>query len=261
MKTFIKDHDFSFRYLLTDVDDTITSSGKLLPEALQALWDLQNAGIRTILVTGGSAGGSDACFKQWPVFGVIAESGAVCWYRDESGRRIELVNPKVDLTAYPEKAEKLKKRVLSEVPGSKLAPVHYGRAYDVSFDYQEEKPFLGDAEIEKILQICREEGAETGVSTIHVNCWFGDFDKLGMVTYLFEEIFGIHPEELKRTAVYCGDSPNDESMFRFFPKSFGVANVLDYAHKISSMPNCIAEGRGGLGFREIVSALISSYCA
>ncbi|HZJ88546.1 MAG TPA: haloacid dehalogenase, partial [Sphaerochaeta sp.] len=46
-------------FLLTDVDDTITSDGELRPVALAALYRLREAGIRTILITGGSAGWGD----------------------------------------------------------------------------------------------------------------------------------------------------------------------------------------------------------
>ena len=59
------------RYLLHDIDDTITNGGKLYPEAYAALWNLHRAGIRVIPVTGRPAGWCDMIMRQWPVDAVI----------------------------------------------------------------------------------------------------------------------------------------------------------------------------------------------
>ncbi|HEY0033220.1 MAG TPA: HAD-IIB family hydrolase, partial [Devosia sp.] len=64
------------RYLFTDVDDTLTTDGQLLPQTYQALWDLHDAGIAIIPVTGGSAGWCEHIVRAWPVARVIGESGA-----------------------------------------------------------------------------------------------------------------------------------------------------------------------------------------
>ena len=37
------------KFVLTDVDDTITTKGRLLPSALKSLWDLHEQGIKIIL--------------------------------------------------------------------------------------------------------------------------------------------------------------------------------------------------------------------
>ena len=57
----------SIRYILHDIDDTITDEGKLLPEAYEALWALHNAGFKVIPVTGRPAGWCDMILRQWPV--------------------------------------------------------------------------------------------------------------------------------------------------------------------------------------------------
>lgn len=243
------------RYLLTDVDDTITTSGALTLEALEALWRLKDAGIRTILVTGGSAGWADVYFRQWPVSGVITESGAIGWHREADGTRVRLDHPSIDRSSYRERADRLITRVLEEVPGSKLSVDQFCRIFDIAFDHHDERPYLDRAGVESILKICREEGASYGVSSIHVNCWFGTYDKLDMVTCFMEHFYGLSIEELKGCAAYCGDAQNDAPMFAVFPLSFGVGNLLDHRETMSDLPAFIAEKRCGAGFSQISSLL------
>ena len=64
------------------------------------------------------------------------------------------------------------------------------------------------------------------VSSIHVNGWFGGYDKLAMTRTLLAEVVrrSISTRERERF-VFVGDSPNDAPMFAFFPNAVGVANV------------------------------------
>ena len=251
----------SIQWLLTDVDDTITTKGKLHPVALEALWRLHDAGIRIICVTGGSAGWGDVYLRQWPVEAVVSESGAVSLYRDATpgpscGQIRHFLHPSIDISSYKEKADRLISRVLTEVPGSKLSSDHFARIYDIAFDYGSEPPYLGPEEIEHILSICREEGAGTAVSSIHVNCWFGEHDKREGALCFMENIMGIPRHEVPLCCGYSGDAPNDQPMFSLIPISFGVANVLDKAASMEFLPRYVAAKRYGEGFAEIVSQLL-----
>ena len=76
--------------LLTDIDDTLTTDGKLLPAAFAALWRLSDAGIHVVPVTGRSAGWAHMVIKTWPVTAVVAESGGLYLYRNQQRNRIEV---------------------------------------------------------------------------------------------------------------------------------------------------------------------------
>jgi HAD superfamily hydrolase (TIGR01484 family) len=243
-------------FFLTDVDDTVTTGGRLLPAALESLWKLHEAGIRVILVTGGSAGWADTYFRQWPVDAVITESGAIAWYRDEQGKRCRIDHPAIEQKDYRRRADRLIERVLTEVPGSKLSVDQFCRIYDIAFDHHEEEPWLDETGIEAIKSICLEEGASFGVSSIHVNCWFGDYTKLSMVQYFLETVYGMTFDDMLVRSVYCGDAPNDAPLFSFFPLSFGVANVLSHADSISCLPAYVSSEIGGQGFSLIVDAVL-----
>ena len=62
------------RYILCDIDDTITTDGKLPPESYTALWRLHDAGYRVSPVTGRPAGWCDLIVRQWPVTAVVGEN-------------------------------------------------------------------------------------------------------------------------------------------------------------------------------------------
>ncbi|MGH0053031.1 MAG: HAD-IIB family hydrolase [Sphaerochaetaceae bacterium] len=242
-------------FLLTDVDDTITTKGKLRPAALSALYRLQDAGIRTICVTGGSAGWGDTYLRQWPIEAVLSESGAVCLYREHGVIR-QFVHPSIVQEGYKERAQQLIHRVLSTVPGAKVSSDQFARLYDVAFDHGSEPPYLDSASIEKVVGICQDMGAGTAVSSIHINAWFGSFDKYQGSQVFFEQVLGINEQELLATSCFCGDAPNDQVMFARFPLSFGVGNLKKKEKEMQFLPTYIAKGEGGEGFAEIVDTLL-----
>ena len=66
------------------------------------------------------------------------------------------------------------------------------------------------------------------ISSIHVNGWFGDYDKLSMTRLALGEVFGFDIDATPEAAAFVGDSPNDAPMFAFFPFGVGVANIRDF---------------------------------
>ncbi len=242
-------------FLLTDVDDTITSDGELRPVALNALYRLRDAGIRTILITGGSAGWGDIYLRQWPVEAVITESGAVSLYRKD-GAIVHYIHPSIDRSEYAERREALIAAVTEAVPKAKLSSDQFARLYDIAFDHSSEPPYLSEDEIAQVVAVCRAKRAVTAVSSIHVNAWFGGFDKWGGTYTFFKAVLGIEEAELIERSCYCGDAPNDQVMFNRIPLSFGVGNVRKTAHQMEILPQYIALERGGEGFAEIVDALL-----
>src|SRR5690606_23403134 len=73
------------QFVFCDIDDTITSEGKLPANSYQALWQLHDAGIHVVPVTGRPAGWCEMIARLWPVSGVIGENGAL-YYRCINGK-------------------------------------------------------------------------------------------------------------------------------------------------------------------------------
>ena len=97
-------------------------------------------------------------------------------------------------------------------------------------------------------------GAHAKVSSIHVNAWFGDYDKLAMTELFLREVLG-EDDPLGRV-MFFGDSPNDEPMFAHFPVTCGVANVVPFADHMNHLPAYVAPLEGGYGFAAAIDVFL-----
>ena len=77
------------------------------------------------------------------------------------------------------------------------------------------------------MALMRAAGMTAKMSSIHVNGWFGAYDKLAMTRRLLRDEFGIDLDAERERFVFVGDSPNDAPMFEYFPYAVGVANVRE----------------------------------
>lgn len=247
------------RYVLTDIDDTLTSAGRLPAAALAAMERLEAAGRGVIPITGRPAGWCDHIARMWPVEAVVGENGAF-YYRYDRGRRTMqrgYFKSAEDRAADRVRLEALKAEILAEVPGCAVSADQAFREADLAIDFCEDVPRLSRAEVERIVRIFEAAGARAKVSSIHVNGWFGAYDKLSMARRLFGEVFQEDLEAIKAQAVFVGDSPNDQPMFAFFPHSVGVANVREFAGRMEVLPAWVTRQPGGRGFAELVEVLLS----
>jgi hypothetical protein len=247
------------RAVLTDIDDTLTTGGRLLPVAYSALADLRAAGLIVIPVTGRPAGWCDHIARMWPVDAVVGENGAF-WFRHDAraGRLVKrYVIGKAEREQRAERLEAIERRVLAEVPGCAIASDQPYRVADLAIDFREDVPELPRAAVARIVAILESEGLTAKVSSIHVNAWFGGYDKLSTARRCLGEDFGIDCDREREAIVFAGDSPNDQPMFAFFPNAVGVANVRDMADLMTSLPAWVTPSPGSQGFAELASALLS----
>jgi HAD superfamily hydrolase (TIGR01484 family) len=68
------------RGLLFDIDETLTTEGRLTAEAYAAMERLKDAGKIVVPVTGRPAGWCDHIARMWPVDAVVGENGAFYFY-------------------------------------------------------------------------------------------------------------------------------------------------------------------------------------
>ncbi len=244
------------RGLLFDLDDTLSTEGRLTAEAYAALERLQRAGRRAILVTGRPAGWCDHIARMWPVDAVVGENGAF-YFRYDGGRlRRRFLEDDAARAAKRARLGAIAGRILAAVPGSALASDQGYRETDLAIDYCEDVPPLPLGEAERIAALMREAGLTAKVSSIHVNGWFGDYDKLAMAKTLFAEAFGTSLDTVQADYAYAGDSPNDAPMFGYFANSVGVANVARFAGRLAAPPQYATRRAAGAGFAELVAHLI-----
>ena len=248
----------SVRVVLTDIDDTLTTEGLLTAKAYAALEQLHQAGFIVIPVTGRPAGWCDHIARMWPVDAVVGENGAFFFRYDREHKTMQQrfwASPE-ELAQNRTRLAAIESEVLATVPGCALASDQPYRLADLAIDFCEDVPALPESEVDRIVSIFERAGAQAKVSSIHVNGWFGSYDKLSMARTLLADEFGMEWDEARESVIYAGDSPNDEPMFAAFPLSVGVANIQAFAHRLKSKPAYITKGHSGEGFAELASLLL-----
>jgi HAD superfamily hydrolase (TIGR01484 family) len=246
--------------VFTDIDDTLTTEGRLPAASYAALERLHLSGLAVVPITGRPAGWCDMVARFWPVAGVVGENGAFYFRYDEAGRRMvrRFVADVAERAENRLRLANLADRILAEVPGSAISADQLYREADVAIDVCEDVPPLPASEVERIVAIFEEEGAVAKVSSIHVNGWFGNYDKLSMTRRFVTDVLGLDLDGSKDRFVFCGDSPNDAPMFAFFPYACGVANVRDFEGRMAATPAFVSPSRGAAGFVEIADRLLSA---
>lgn len=239
--------------LLLDIDDTLTTGGKLTAQAYAALESLQRAGKRVVPVTGRPAGWCDHIARMWPVDAVVGENGSFYFWFGDGRLRKRYVDEAHVRAQKRARLESLSQRILDQVPGAALASDQRYRETDLAIDFCEDVAPLPLEAAERIAALMREAGLAARISSIHVNGWFGDYDKLATTRLLFSERFGLDLDATNRRLVFAGDSPNDAAMFSYFDNSVGVANVRRFA---GLQPKFVTRAESGAGFAELAAYLL-----
>jgi HAD superfamily hydrolase (TIGR01484 family) len=246
------------RAVLTDIDDTLTTDGELHAVAFLALERLRAAGLLVVPVTGRPAGWCDHIARMWPVDAVVGENGAFWFRRDRAAGRLvkRYVIGDAERERRAGRLSAIADRILREVPGCAIASDQPYREADLAIDFREDVPELPRAAVNRIVAVMEEEGLTAKVSSIHVNGWFGGYDKLSTTRLMLAEDFAIDAGAERERLVFAGDSPNDQPMFGFFPNAVGVANVRDMADLMTVLPAWITPSRGSAGFAELAEAIL-----
>jgi HAD superfamily hydrolase (TIGR01484 family) len=239
--------------LLVDIDDTLTTQGKLGAGAYAALERLQHAGKRVVPITGRPAGWCDHIARMWPVDAVVGENGAFYFWFGEGRLHKRFVDEAPVRARKRALLEGLAQHIVQQVPGAALASDQPYRETDLAIDFREDVPPLSLEAAERIAALMREAGLTARISSIHVNGWFGDYDKLATTRLLFSERFAIDLDAANRRVVFAGDSPNDAAMFSYFENSVGVANVRRFA---GLQPQFVTPSESGEGFAELAFHLL-----
>lgn len=242
------------RFVLTDIDDTLTFAGRLAADTYAALERLERAGIAVVPVTAAPAGWCDLIARFWPVRAVIGENGGFYFRRDPGTLAI--------LRAFwlGEEARAgsmarlagIADRIVAAIPGARTAADQPFR--QTSWAIEPDMPETAT----RIAAAWRDAGARSTVNSLWALGWFGAFDKLAMALRCGREVLGVDLASDPDAAVYVGDSLNDEPMFRFFPHAVGVATVRTYLDRLDALPAYVTDGPGGAGFVELADALLAA---
>ena len=241
------------RFVLSDVDDTLTDGPRLPAAAYLAIERLLGAGITVIPVTAAPSGWCDLMGRMWPIGAVIGENGGLCFRHDRASgvtTRHYWDEPEERAAARARLAT-LGSEIAAALPGAEIA--HDQRYRETTLAFRNRDAALS----EQILARHAAAGARTTLNSIWVLGWLGKFDKLAMARRMMAELFATDIDRDAPSILYVGDSLNDAPMFGFFANSVGVSSVRRYAERMPSLPRWITRGAGGAGFVEVADRLLA----
>ena len=244
--------------IFTDIDDTLTTDGAITPDALQALSNLKAAGLQIVAITGRPVGWSEPFALAWPLDAIVAENGAVALRRNASGGLDRLYQQDAATRATNfARMQQVLAHIEASIAGARRATDSAGRETDIAIDHSEFTQ-LSDAQIDKVVLALRHAGMHASVSSIHINGWYGEHNKLEGARWIVRELWGRDLDaEMDRWA-YVGDSTNDALMFKAFDNSVGVANIARFVPHLSHLPRYVTQGERGAGFAEVARAVLAA---
>lgn len=192
--------------------------------------------------------------------GVIGENGAFYFCYNRVLRQMErhYADSEQERLGKRSRLNALCNKIVAEVLGAAISEDQAYRETDLAIDIGEDASPLSDEQIDQIVHILREAGATGKIGSIHVDGWFGDYDKLSMTKVFAKNYLNVDVSHQSERFVFVGDSPNDESMFGFFPNSIGVANVRSFQSRLKTPPTYVTNAPGGEGFAEVAAALLAA---
>lgn len=248
----------NIKYIFTDIDDTLTDHGQLKPKPYEMLWELKNKGFEIVPITGRPAGWCEMIARFWPVEAIIGENGGFYFYYENNKMNRHFYQDESTRKKNRHDLDALEKQILNEVPGCAVSSDQFCRILDLAIDFCEDVKPLHPQQVQRIIELFKAGGAQAKESSIHVNGWFGDFDKLKMCKIYCKEVLKIDPETNQDQICFIGDSPNDEPMFEFFNNSVAVSNIKKFKNQLKHKPNYITPSSGGSGFCEFAEALLNT---
>lgn len=244
--------------VFTDIDDTLTTEGAITPDALEAMAALKAAGLHVVAVTGRPVGWSEPFAAVWPIDAIVAENGAVALVPTGDGRLEKRYQQ--DAAARERNFDRMQtvlERIEQNIPGARRATDSAGRECDIAIDHSEFTT-LDDDTIAQVVATMRSEGMHATVSSIHVNGWWGDHNKLAGARWIVRELWGRRLDDEMDRWAYVGDSTNDALMFEHFAHSIGVANVRRFESALSHLPRYVSQRERGAGFAEAAAAVLAA---
>ncbi len=239
--------------VFTDVDDTLTYEGRLPVETFKALHLLMQAGIEVIPVTGASAGWCDCIIKTWPVNHIIGENGALTMEKNAKGIVSAFFSKSEDeVKADFSKLLKLGDELSKTFPEIQYTQDQQFRVGDIAFDIGQTVT-VDESIAEAATAWLLDHGTQAKRSSIHINAWIGEYTKAtGAMNWLKQHNIS------EQDCLFIGDSPNDESMFKQFSVSIGVANIQRFLSGMDHLPLYMTNAEGGYGFAELANVLLNS---
>lgn len=222
------------KIVFSDFDGTLTLGTALGPIFFEILDLCDKNNLPFIVVTGRSVQWSYFTLTHLPTLNFsIAEGGGIWVEKKSEHELITHLNITEDERVH---LKQTAKELCRRFPVT-LSADSSGRITDRAIElYEFEKDPALKGEVESFLQ---EKKLHFSSSSVHLNFWAGEVSKSKAMNILLERFY---PELSRDELIYFGDSMNDESVFRDFPYTVGVANLQKIQDKLRSLPQVILKG-------------------
>jgi HAD superfamily hydrolase (TIGR01484 family) len=255
LAAFPADEARSLRGLLFDLDDTLLTHGLLTRVAYDAMWDLHDAGLKLVAVTGRPSGWGEVLARQWPVEGCVTENGAIAVVREATGVARRDPCDEAERRSRRVRLAQLVERVRELVPEARLTDDVDLRRSDVTWDVGE-RVKLPEDRVRLVVAAIEAARARWSRSSVHLHATYDADDKAsGALRFLSQQLGEEAGAAVVRFA-FVGDSGNDSACFSAFRTTFGVSNVRDVVGRLSVPPRYVADRPMGDGFADVATVLL-----
>jgi HAD superfamily hydrolase (TIGR01484 family) len=225
-----------YKIVFSDFDGTLTYKEGLSPIFFEVLSYLQSNNTPLVIVTGRSLSWGHFLLTHFPFLtDVIVEGGGTI-----VSRKGKFITEECLITqAEVERLAAFCNDFKAKFPTLTLSVDSFGRKTDRAIELHDLQDGILFHHIEDYL---REQKINFSTSNVHLNFWCGEVSKYKAVQHFLK---------LKNTdashCVFFGDSLNDQTMFKSFKNSVGVANISTVLDLLEFKPTTILTGDDNVG--------------
>lgn len=225
-----------FKIVFSDFDGTLTYKEGLGPIFFEVLSFLESKKTPLVIVTGRSLSWGHFLLTHFPFLTeVIVEGGGAIVKREGKFITEKCLISDADVKRLAEFCHDFRVKF----PNTPLSVDSFGRKTDRAIELHDLKDGVLFHNIEDYL---REKDINFSTSNVHLNFWCGEVSKFKAVELYLKE-----KDTEASEAVFFGDSLNDQTMFKSFKNSVGVANISTIIDRLEFKPTTILLGDDNVG--------------
>ena len=225
-----------FKIVFSDFDGTLTYKEGLGPIFFDVLSLLESKKVPLVIVTGRSLSWGHFLLTHFPFLtDVIVEGGGAHLTRNGKFITEQCLISESDVQRLANFCTDFK----IKFPNVPLSVDSYGRKTDRAIELHDLQDGTLFHHIEDFL---RDQKINFSTSNVHLNFWCGEVSKYKAVQH-FLKLKGKEASE----CVFFGDSLNDQTMFKSFKNSVGVANIATVIDQLEFKPTTVLTGDNNVG--------------
>lgn len=224
------------KIIFSDFDGTLTYKESLSPIFFELLTFLESKKTPLVVVTGRSLSWGHFLLTHFPYLtDVIVEGGGAIVSRNGKFITEECLISQENVNRLARFCENFKEKF----PNTPLSVDSFGRKTDRAIELHDLQDGVLFHHIEDYLH---DQKVNFSTSNVHLNFWYGEVSKYKAVQHFLEL------KQLKENdGIFFGDSLNDQSMFKSFKNSVGVANISSVLDRLEFKPTTILTGSENVG--------------